>query len=92
MNCSETGQLVKWFNKKMTRQRVSLDCSLFLNSFYNYKPEYREALLDFQYDALKHFPKIGVFFEWVDKKIQRKLEKDVSCPLEKERVDEMIPL
>lgn len=78
MDCVEVGNWVRWLNDKLMSERVALDATLFFSSLVNFKPQFRESLLDLQERANKNHPLIRKGFDkfhaWIDRRLERDFE------------------
>jgi anaerobic magnesium-protoporphyrin IX monomethyl ester cyclase len=73
MSCREVGNLVRDFNDKIMREKISLDGNVFYSGILNYEVSQKEALLEYQKQLITSNGFVKFIFNrinhWVDKKL-----------------------
>ena len=82
MSCEEVGHWQQWFLRRIMLDRATLDCSLFYKGMLTYRPEDRQALLDFQYHVATHHPVLRALFAGVGQWVRGNLERAVHQAFE----------
>ncbi|NOT78813.1 MAG: hypothetical protein HOP07_07395 [Bacteriovoracaceae bacterium] len=59
------------------KEKLSLNAFAFYSGIFAYKLEDRDALLDFQSEAVKKFKKIPKIFYWTIRFIEKRIECDI---------------
>jgi radical SAM superfamily enzyme YgiQ (UPF0313 family) len=77
MSCAEVGNYVRELDKKIMRNRLALNASLFHTGLLAYQPEQRDMLLDFQY-RLVNKPGLERLFTLFNHLVDKRLEKEVA--------------
>lgn len=75
MSCAEVGNHVRFLDRRLMRDRVSLNAALFYAGLPTFRPEQREDLLDLQRRAVASHPLLEKGFDlanrWVDRRLRR---------------------
>jgi hypothetical protein len=79
MSCAEASRHVRALQSRLIRDRVSLDATLFYPALLGYRPEEREALLDFQQRAVTAHPLLEKGFDLANRWIDRRLDRAVRA-------------
>jgi radical SAM superfamily enzyme YgiQ (UPF0313 family) len=79
MSCAEVGYHVRDLDRRLMRDRVALNATLFYPSLLGYTPELREPLLAFQQRAATGHPLLKRAFDlahgWIDRRIERAVRR-----------------
>jgi radical SAM superfamily enzyme YgiQ (UPF0313 family) len=75
MSCADVGNHVRDLDRRLMRNRIALNATLFYPALLSFHPEQREALLDFQRRAAAGHPLLRLGFDlanhWVDRRLRR---------------------
>lgn len=78
MSCEEVGNHVRRLNKRLMRQRISLNAVLFYSGLLCFEASDREALLDYQYRVADGHPWIEKGFDLANRWVDRRLRRDMA--------------
>ncbi len=78
MSCTEVGRHVRWLGDQLILNRVALDATVHFSSLLEYRPRFRETLLDLQQNSLSRHPWVRHAFNLFNGWIDRRLELDFS--------------
>ena len=78
MCCSDVGNHVRWLNRQIMTSKSSLEGALFWVGVLHYRPEDREALLDYQHRLATRYPLVTKLFDKTNRWIDKRLKKDVA--------------
>jgi len=78
MCCSTVGNSVRKMTDRLISEKVSLEATLFYGGILNFKPEWRDLLLDFQAEAFKSQGGMRTIFKLGNRFIDYRLRKDVQ--------------
>lgn len=81
MSCSEVGAWYRRFNRELMQERISLHAGLFYDGILTFDPADRDALLDFQAEAIEHDRVLSRVFVPIHDWARRRLEADVERQL-----------
>lgn len=81
MCCSEVGAWYRRFNRELMQERIALHAGLFYDGILTFDARDREALLDFQADALARDRVFSQVFVPIHRWARRRLEDDVARQL-----------
>lgn len=75
MSCTEVGRHVRDLDRRLMRDRIALNATLFYPSLLAYTPDLRDPLLDFQQSAATGHPILERAFDlahgWLDRRLER---------------------
>ena len=77
MSCRDVVNHVQRLDRRIMTNRVSLNATLFYERMLDYRPRQREALLDFQHDAVSGHPVVAAAFDVINRIVDRRLRDDV---------------
>lgn len=78
MSASEVGKYVRKLQLRLMREKHSLNAFAFYSGMLGYKPENREALLDFQAASVERFQTLPKFFKLVVSFIEKRIQRDIN--------------
>ena len=78
MRCSEVGQQVRKLSMKICQEKISLDGALFYQNIVNYNVSMRDEFLDYQYSLINGNAYLPTIFNWLNKKVDSKLNKEMD--------------
>lgn len=78
MSASQVGIRVRNLQLRIMKEKLSLNAFAFYSGIFAYKLEDRDALLDFQSEAVRKFKKIPKIFYWAIKFIEKRIERDIQ--------------
>ncbi len=83
MCCSEVGNHVRRMNAFLIENKISLDGTIFYTHIDHYKPEMRDALLDYQFSCYQKYPVTNFFLNRLNSFVDKKLAKDIKLQMTK---------
>jgi anaerobic magnesium-protoporphyrin IX monomethyl ester cyclase len=78
MSCAEVGNHVRALDRRIMRNRVSLNAALFYQGMLHYDPAQRDALLDFQQRVAENHGLVRSLFGLVHRWVDGRLRRDVA--------------
>ncbi len=78
MSCADVGNHVRDLDLRIMNEKISLNATLFYQGMLGFQASQREALLDFQQEAVSSGPLTRAAFNALNAWIDRRLSKDVS--------------
>ncbi|MDA9951279.1 radical SAM protein [Oligoflexaceae bacterium] len=78
MRCDEAGELARYLQQEIIKQRASLDAAIFYGGILEFDPLTREELLNFQKRALLGHPVISLAFKVFNKFVDWCLKRDLD--------------
>lgn len=78
MRCSEVGRQVRRLSMKICEEKISLDGALFYQNIVNYDVSMKDEFLDYQYSLIMENSYLRSIFNWLNRKIDSKLNKEMD--------------
>lgn len=86
MSCAEVGDHVRELDRRLMENRVALNAAIFYRGLLSYRPDQRQALLDFQRRTVRRHPVARALFTVLNGLVDRFLARDVRRQLRVEGI------